>query len=177
MAKNRFLHILTRFYTLKTAKNSNQSLWIVYGSIILKKILVAQDTHTHQWFDRQGYRQKTVFLGYPNVQWRSSNWKQLVAIDNHELTWRAVCKAPNGDLVTFFLPPYSPILFPSYGDATNWNFAIIIFMNSMSYQSTSQWARHKWKGSRETFLNFLNIERLIKKAQIKSYILDSFMIF
>ena len=35
MAKNRFLHILTRFYTLKTAKNLNQSLWIVYGSIIL----------------------------------------------------------------------------------------------------------------------------------------------
>ena len=34
-AKIRFLHILARFYTLKTAKNWNQSPWIVYGAIIL----------------------------------------------------------------------------------------------------------------------------------------------
>ena len=65
-AKIRFLHILARFYTLKTAENWNQSLWIVYGSIILKKNLVAQDTHTHQWFDRQNYRRKKSFLGHPN---------------------------------------------------------------------------------------------------------------
>ena len=65
MAKNRFLHILARFYTLKTAKNWNQSLWIVYGSIILKFFLVAQETHTHQWFDRQNYRQQKCFFGTP----------------------------------------------------------------------------------------------------------------
>ena len=65
MAKNRFLHILACFYTLKTAKNWNQSLRIVYGSIILKNFLVAQVTHTHQWFDRQNYRRKKSFLGHP----------------------------------------------------------------------------------------------------------------
>ena len=64
-AKIRFLHILARFYTLKTAENWNQSLRIVYGSIILKFFLVAQVTHTHQWFDRQNYRRKKSFLGHP----------------------------------------------------------------------------------------------------------------
>ena len=65
MAKNRFLHFLARFYTLKKAKNWNQSLSVVYGSIILEKNLVAQVTYTHQWFDRQNYRQQKCFFGTP----------------------------------------------------------------------------------------------------------------
>ena len=73
LAKIRFLHILARFYTLKTAENWNQSLRIVYGSIIPKFFLVAQVTHTHQWLDRQNYRQKKCFFGTPYCPVSSSS--------------------------------------------------------------------------------------------------------
>ena len=47
MAKNQFLHILSRFYTLKMAQNKNGLPPIVYGSINLKKFSgVPNTSHT-----------------------------------------------------------------------------------------------------------------------------------
>ena len=89
MAKNQFL---ARFYTLKKAKNWNQSLSVVYGSIILKKKKICGPGTPIRTSDSTAkiIDNKSVFLGHPTGQ-HSQSLRCLATISCSLFSWSSGC--------------------------------------------------------------------------------------
>ena len=73
-ANHVFRAVRSSFYPLKRPKNENGWQTFVYGSIILKKNLVALLTYTHHWLTAISKIKKKVFFGTPYCWPLASCW-------------------------------------------------------------------------------------------------------
>ena len=93
MAKNRFLYILARFYTLKMARNWNGLPPIVYGSKNLKNFSGVPNTSLQLPCEEESPNQNFCFLSTLVIMRFVGEWQWIIAIDNGCI----VCCGDGGD--------------------------------------------------------------------------------